>query len=62
VAKMRNPKRIKRILKQIEDIWEANPDLRLCQLIGNCFAAGDHYYKEDSDLEKALRETYRVRK
>lgn len=56
---MRDPKRIKRILAKVEKIWERNPDLRLCQLIGNCFAAGDHYYKEDDVLEERLEATYR---
>ncbi len=31
--KMRNPKRIKRILKLIEKIWKKNPDLRLGQFV-----------------------------
>lgn len=51
---MRDPKRIDRILKLIEKIWKAYPDLRLCQLIGNCFDPGDNYYKEDDELEKLL--------
>lgn len=51
---MRDIKRIKRILKKIEEIWIKNPDLRLCQLIGNCFNAGDLYNVEDKELEKAL--------
>ncbi len=55
---MRDPMRIQKMLKLIEEIWEKNPDLRLCQLIGNCFHSGDHYYKEDDRLETALRNTY----
>lgn len=55
---MRDPKRIKRILKLIENIWTKNSNLRLTQLIGNCFEAGDLYYKEDKELEQKLKETY----
>lgn len=55
---MRDSERIKRIIKLIERIWKKNPDLRLCQLIGNCFDAGDHYYKEDDVLEGVLRNVY----
>jgi hypothetical protein len=57
--KMRDPKRIIKILDLIKKIWIKNPDLRLCQLIGNCFEAGDNYYKEDNNLEKRLREIYK---
>ena len=46
---MRDPKRIPRILDQIRVIWEKNPDLRFCQLIGNCWGTEDPYYKEDAD-------------
>lgn len=55
---MRDPERIRRILKIVEKIWNENPDLRLCQLIGNCWPAGDLYHKEDSELEKKLIEKY----
>ncbi len=55
---MRNKKRIKRILKLIEKIWEKAPDLRLYQLLGNCFPPGDHYYVEDDILERKLKEKY----
>lgn len=55
---MRNPERIKDILLLIEKIWTKNPDLRLCQLIGNCLPAGDHYYVEDEILKKLLKGTY----
>ena len=55
---MRNPKRIDKILKQIKIIWKQNPDLRMCQLIGNCFDAGDLYYVEDSLLKERLEKVY----
>jgi len=56
---MRDPKRINRISKLIGKIWRKNPDLRLCQLIGNCFPAGNNYYREDDELERRLRELYK---
>ena len=55
---MRDKKRINRIINLIEKIWKKNPDLRLLQLLGNCFEAGDNYYKEDDELEKKLKEIY----
>lgn len=55
---MRNPQRIKRILDLIEKIWIRYPDLRLTQLLGNCFEPEDLYYKEDDYLEKRLKEIY----
>ena len=58
---MRDPQRIPRILDRIGVIWKAYPDLRLCQLIGNCFPAGDNYYKEDDTLEEKLEEIYNAR-
>lgn len=57
---MRDPKRIKPLLKKIEDIWTQSPDLRLCQLIGNCFHAGDLYYVEDSNLDEKLSTMYKT--
>lgn len=56
--KRRDPARIKPLLKLIEKIWIENPDLRLCQLIGNCFPAGDNYHREDSVLLEKLKEKY----
>ena len=55
---MRDPSRIPLILKEIERIWLENPDLRLCQLIGNCYESEDLYYKEDDNLLKRLKEIY----
>lgn len=55
---MRDPKRIKKILRLIRKIWLKSPDLRLMQLLGNCFEAGDNYYKEDEELGQRLREVY----
>jgi len=58
---MRDPKRIVRILKLIEKIWKKNPDLRLCQLLGNTVERLDNhciYYVEDDKLEQKLKELY----
>lgn len=55
---MRNINRIVPLLKLIEDIWKKNPDLRLTQLIGNCYSLDDLYYVEDNDLEIKLKECY----
>jgi uncharacterized protein YihD (DUF1040 family) len=55
----KNPERIDRMVELIKKKWKANPDLRLCQLLGNCFDTLDLYYVEDSDLEKQLKEVYR---
>jgi uncharacterized protein YihD (DUF1040 family) len=60
---MRDPNRIPRILKHLQDIWERNPDLRLGQLIENVFPNTEYdfisaYYLEDEDFLKALEEYY----
>ena len=55
---MREFERIDRMTKLINKIWKNNPDLRLLQLIGNCFVSGDLYYKEDSLLESELKKYY----
>jgi len=54
---MRDPKRIARVLLLIGHIWIKNPDLRLCQLIGNV-APYDNYHVEDDDLESRLKFLY----
>lgn len=56
---MRNVKRIDRIVKLLAETWKRNPQLRLCQLIGNCYPAGDNYYREDDDLEQRLKDNYK---
>ncbi len=50
----RDPARIPKVLERIKEIWESNPDLRLCQLIGNCWSAGNHYNKEEDELMERL--------
>ena len=58
---MRDKKRIKRIIKLLHKLWKANPDMRLTQLIGNCFEPMDLYYVEDENLEEALKITYKLK-
>ena len=55
---MRDPKRIKPMLKLIEEIWLRYPDLRLMQLLGNALGPGDPYYREDNKLKANLRLAY----
>lgn len=55
---MRNPKRIPIILKDIEEIWNRCPDLRLGQLILNAVRDPSLYYTEDEDLVMILKEAY----
>ena len=58
---MKNPERIDRILKLIKYAWKNNPDFRLGQLIKNCFHhTEDLYYIEDKELERKLRQVYKI--
>jgi len=52
---MRDPARIRRILKLISKLWHANPDQRLGQLLFNYaeFEDGD-YHVEDETTELRL--------
>ncbi len=54
---MRDPKRIKRILKLIEKIWTKYPDLRLGQLLQNFagFTRKDNWNVEDDTTESFLK-------
>jgi len=54
---MRDIKRIKRILKQLEYIWSKNPDQRFGQLLINYNLCNDSFSTwnfEDNELEKFL--------
>jgi uncharacterized protein YihD (DUF1040 family) len=46
------------MLKQLEQIWEEIPDLRLCQLIADIAALegkyGDLFFIEDEIIEQAM--------
>jgi len=60
---MRDPNRIKPLLKQIEAYWTQHPDLRLAQIISNANSHRqkgsdtvnhDVFYLEDDDLLQNL--------
>lgn len=53
---MRDPQRIRRILKLVEKIWLEMPDLRLGQLLSNASSnlEADPYFYEDAALEADL--------
>ena len=53
-------KEIDTIVALINRAWKTFPNMRLCQLIGNCFPAGDLYYTVDDVLEMQLRGNYFV--
>lgn len=57
----RDPQRIDKILQTIRTVWEKNPQLRLTQLLGNCFEGGhgDLYYVEDHELYTKIKENYK---
>jgi uncharacterized protein YihD (DUF1040 family) len=58
---MRDEKRIKKILKQIEVVWKKYPDLRLFQLLLNPLGLPGHtelYYLEDDTLSEILKKYY----
>ena len=55
---MRDPKRIRKVLKEIGDVWETYPDLRLGQLLLNVLNGPFLYYVEDEDLVKAVKKLY----
>ena len=57
---MRNKERIPQVLKEIQNIWEQYPDLRLGQLILNVINDPAAYYIEDDVLIKTLKEFYEV--
>ena len=55
---MRSADRIPDILDRISKIWEKYPDLRLGQLLLNCFSDPLLYYIEDDKLIEALESYY----
>ena len=55
---MRSVDRIPNILDKVGKIWEKYPDLRLGQLLLNCFSDPLLYYIEDDKLIEALESYY----
>lgn len=57
---MRDPARIHQMVSLLEEYWEKNPDLRLCQVIMNMTSktnfSMDPYYMEDDLFKKLLEE------
>ncbi len=52
---------ILKILYLIYKAWKKNRNLRLCQLIANCFeGVCVNYHKEDDELERKIKEVYNV--
>lgn len=55
---MRDPKRISKVIKELEEFWKYNPDLRLGQLISNLnyeiTGTNDPFYIEDDKLLDVL--------
>jgi hypothetical protein len=49
----------KLILKELERLWNENPDLRLGQLIENLGHIYNLYYVKDEILIKGLKEIYK---
>lgn len=41
---------INNIVEFLSIAWKKNPDLRLMQLLGNGFPAGDNYYVDDKKV------------
>ena len=58
---MRDPARIDKIITALCDYWRSNPDLRLCQIIGNFTnqttgQTSSSYYIEDDLILSYLNE------
>jgi len=49
---MRNPKRIKHILKKLEEVWKLYPDWRLGQLLFNIGDGSDMFFIEEEEWEE----------
>lgn len=55
---MRDPNRIDRMIEMLWELWKAQPDLRLGQLLVNVIRPGEPcprvFYAEDTDTEAKL--------
>jgi hypothetical protein len=47
---VRDPNRIDPILQKLRDVWLANPDWRLGQLVVNVSGLADPFYVEDAEM------------
>lgn len=59
---MRDPNRIPVIIQRLQKIWEANPDLRLGQIVGNAFhypMGEDPYHVEDEYFISRIEEVHK---
>ena len=54
----RDPKRIRRVLRRIREVWEQYPDLRLMQLLLNVVDPLWAYHLDDDVLLDLLLRTY----
>lgn len=54
---MRNPKRIRRIMKELEELWKVVPNWRFGQLICNIFGTQniDIFHIEDDKAEEIIK-------
>lgn len=56
---MRNPERIPKIIKELEEFWKQNPDWRLGQVISNLnyeiMGDNDPFFIEDNELLELLK-------
>ena len=57
----KDPKRIPKVLNEIKKVWRKHPELRLMQMIGNCYEGfdADPYYQEDEEFVYRLHSTYK---
>lgn len=57
---MRDPTRIPEMLNEIMEVWQKHPDMRLGQLLINCFPhyweSSDIFYIEDDKFLKSIEE------
>lgn len=58
---MRDPKRIPKVLKEIERLWKKVPDWRLGQLLGNflCWYNRDPFFPEDDEFVAELKRYFK---
>lgn len=52
---MRDPNRIKLFIKELENVWNKNPDLRFYQLISAITEGKDLFYMEDEDFLELIK-------